>query len=213
MIRAQAVVLSLVTAVQFTGCSSGSNTGGEASEVLVEGSIPEPVRQELLRLGAEDQAPRQSLTPEKMQDTLFSQDMLRGDSVRSARLHEVVEEYGWPDSSRVGPEASNAAFLILQHSPDHGFQKRMMPTLEELAKKGSIPPAEAAMLIDRVLMHDNLPQRYGTQFKMIDGRLVLHPVENEAVLEERRASMELPPLDDYMRIMEEFYKAPVVRSP
>lgn len=210
MIRIHALATTLAITVQMSGCSSGGDTGAEAHQRV---EIPGAVRQELLRLGVEDQTPRQGLTPEKMQDTLFIQDMMRGDSARSLRLRAIVEEYGWPDSSRVGSEASHAAFLILQHSPDHAFQKKMMPTLEELAEKRAIPPDEAAMLIDRVLMHENVPQRYGTQFKMDNGRLVLHPVENEAELDEMRAGMGLPPLDEYMRIMEELYKAPVVKRP
>jgi hypothetical protein len=64
-----------------------------------------------------------------------------------------------------------------------------------------------------VLMHERLPQRYGTQFTMNGGRWVLHPVEDEANLDVMRAKMGLPPLDEYMRMMEEFYRAPVVRKP
>ena len=92
--------------------------------------------------------------------------MLRGDSVRTRRLRAIVEKYGWPDPSRAGGEAAQAAFLILQHSPEPQFQKDMLPVIEQHARQGAVPPSEAALLIDRVLMHDNLPQRYGTQFKM-----------------------------------------------
>jgi hypothetical protein len=208
MIRVRAVVI-LAIVMQVASCSSGTDTAARARETV---AIPDVVREELVRLGIEDQRPRQGLTPEKLQDTLLLRDMIRGDSTRTARLKVIVAEYGWPDSARVGSAASGAAFLILQHSPDHDFQKKMVPTLEELAGMRAIPPDEVAMLIDRVLMHDNLPQRYGTQFNMVDGRWVLHPVENEAMLDEMREKMGLPPLDEYMRMMEEFYKAPVVRK-
>ncbi len=60
-------------------------------------------------------------------------------------------------------------------------------------------------------MHDGLPQRYGTQFEIVDGRLVLDSVENEAGLEARRSSMGLPSMEEYIRLMEEVYKMPVVR--
>ena len=197
----------------LAGCSEAGNEENGSSEATREEVIPDSVRQELVRLGAEDQEVRQGLSPERMQDTAFARAMLRGDSARTTRLEAIVQEYGWPDSTRVGPEAANAAFLILQHSPVHAFQKRMLPLIEERAQKGIVPPQQAALLIDRVLMHEDLPQRYGTQFKMVEGRWVLHPVEDEDGLEERRRSMGLPSMEEYIRMMEEAYNAPVVREP
>ena len=47
-----------------------------------------------MRLGAEDQAIRQDLSPERMQDTVFLKAMLRGDSPRTARLRTIVSTLG-----------------------------------------------------------------------------------------------------------------------
>jgi hypothetical protein len=200
--------------MQVIACSESSTPDADPSTTNVEErSVPDSISKELVRLGGEDQSLRQDLTPEKMQDTLLLQEMLRGDSARTARLQYIIEEYGWPDSSRVGNDAASAAFLILQHSPNHEFQKRMMPVLERLAERGEVPRNDAALLIDRVLMHDSLPQLYGTQFQMVDGRLVLYEVQDEVLLEERRKSMGLPPLEEYMRLMEDLYNTPVVRTP
>ncbi len=74
-----------------------------------------------------------------------------------------------------------------------------------------MPADQAALLIDRVLVGDGFPQRFGTQFTMVDGRLVLDSVENEGSLEERRKSMGLPTMEEYMRLMEDLYHVPVVR--
>lgn len=63
-----------------------------------------------------------------------------------------------------------------------------------------------------MLLHEGLPQRYGTQFTLEDGRLVLHPVEEEAGLDDRRRSMDLPTMEGYMRVVEEVYGAPVARQ-
>jgi hypothetical protein len=71
---------------------------------------------------------------------------------------------------------------------------------------------QVALLVDRVLLHEGLPQRYGTQFTLVDGRLVLHPVEEEAGLDDRRRSMDLPTMEGYMRVVEEVYGAPVARQ-
>lgn len=191
---------------------AGAADSAPAADVLTGAMIPDTVRLELIRLGEEDQAPRHGLTPQRMQDTAFLRTMIEGDAARTERLKAVVARYGWPDSTRVGADAAGAAFLILQHSPDHAFQKEMLPTVEALAGEGALPRSEAALLVDRVLMHDGLPQRYGTQFSQEGGRLVLHPVEDEEGLEERRRAMDLPSMDDYVRMLEEFYQMPVGRD-
>jgi hypothetical protein len=205
--------LCLVFTVSLIGCSGSDRPDPGASVDGRESAIPEAVRRELVQLGMDDQELRQGLTPERIQDTVLAGNILRGDSARTVRLQAIVEEYGWPDTVRAGPEAAKAAFLILQHSPLHEFQEAMLPVLEDLVKQGAVPSDDAAMLIDRVLMHQGLPQRYGTQFNMEDGRLVLHPVEDESGLEERRKAVGLPGMEEYMRMLEEFTKTPVVRRP
>jgi uncharacterized protein DUF6624 len=195
----------------LAGCSRSDIRESSSSASTRDRVIPDSIGQELARLGTEDQEIRQGLTAQRMQDTAFVKTMVRGDSARTARLQVIVEQYGWPDPLRVGREAAQGAFLILQHSPNHEFQKQMVPEVEKLALAGHMPRSEAAMLIDRVLMHEGRPQRYGTQFTLTQGRWVLHPVEEEAGLEQRRKSMQLPTMEEYVRMMEEFYKTPVVR--
>lgn len=205
------IPLLIAMAALSAGCPTGGERGSGSRETARESRIPDAVRQELIRLGAEDQEARRELSPDRMQDTAFAKSMLRGDSARTARLRAIVDEYDWPDSLRAGGEAAEAAFLILQHSPSHELQKEWLPTIEGLARQGTVAADQAALLIDRVLVHDGLPQRYGTQFEIVDGRLVLDSVENEAGLEARRSSMGLPSMEEYIRLMEEVYKMPVVR--
>jgi hypothetical protein len=201
-----------VTALMLlAGCSGGDAPASRSPAANREPAIPDSIRQELERLGAEDQEVREGFQAERMQDTVFVKTMMRGDSARTIRLQAIIEQYGWPDSLRVGRAAAEGAFLILQHSPVHEFQKRMVPVIEKRALEGRLRRSEAALLIDRVLMHEGLPQRYGTQFTLKQGRMVLHPVEEEAGLEQRRKSMQLPTMEEYMKVMEEVYKVPVVR--
>lgn len=195
----------LFAAVLQFGCGPSET----AEDARVEASVPDPVRAELIDMGVQDQTAREGLTPEKVQDSLFLKAMLQGDSGRTRRLRELVGRYGWPTEVQVGPEAAHAAFLILQHSPEHDFQREMLPALEEQAQQGAMPPSQVAMLVDRVLVHDGKPQRYGTQFSVEEGRLVLEPVEDEEGLEARRREMQLPPMEEYIRLLEEQYEAPV----
>jgi len=193
------------------GCSDAASRKSGSSDEAHEDRFPDAVRQDLVRMGTEDQEIRQGLSPDRMGDTAFAKSMLRGDSARTARLRAILDEHGWPDSVRAGGPAAQAAFLVLQHSPSRELQKTWLPTIERLARKGLVPADQAALLIDRVLVGDGLPQRFGTQFSMVDGRLVLDSVENEGSLEERRTSMGLPTMEEYMRLMEDLYHVPVVR--
>lgn len=201
-----ALALLLLGALAAGCAPDAGSESGDAAEVR---PIPDSIRIALERMGAEDQEARDGLGPEKMQDTLFLREMMRGDSARSLRLREIVERHGWPDSARVGVVAARAAFLILQHSPLHAFQAEMLPALEERAREGEMPRDEVAMLVDRVRMHEGAPQRYGTQFQMADGRLVLYEVEERAALAERRRAMGLPPMGEYVRMLVEIYGMPV----
>ena len=206
LIRLAVWTLIILPAAACGGGDRDVHTGNDPRRA----PIPDSVRAELIAMGRDDQRLRADLSPERLQDTLFARELMRGDSVRTAVLRTIVDRYGWPDSARAGVDAAQAAFLILQHSADHEFQKSLAPTLESLAARGEMQQADVAMLVDRVLMNDSLPQRYGTQFVFDNGRWVLHPVENEAELESRRAAMGLPTMAEYVKMMEDFYSAPVV---
>lgn len=182
----------------------------EASQRRAPVPIPDSIRAELVAMGAADQADREGMSAERLQDTAFLRTLMRRDSARSLRLREIVHRWGWPDTARAGGEAADAAFLVIQHSPMDGFREAVLPMMEAAAADGRMPAADVAMLVDRVLVHRGEPQRYGTQFALEDGRLVAHPVEDPAGLDERRRAMELPPMDEYMRVLAESYDAEVV---
>lgn len=202
---------TLTAVFALPACGTGDD-GAASSEQAERGAFPDSVFAELVAMGVEDQELRQDLTPARMQDSAFRRRIARGDSARSERLREIVAEYGWPDRSAAGEEAADAAFLILQHSPHHDFQSRMVQEIEALAEEGDVSGQQAALLIDRVRMHEGRPQLYGTQFEQEDDRLVLYPVADADSLDERRAAIGLPSMERYVELMEEAYSVPVVRD-
>jgi hypothetical protein len=112
-----------------------------------------------------------------------------------------------------GDTAAKAAWLILQHSESLEFQEQMLPTLEGLAAEGEVRRQDVALLSDRILSDRGKPQRYGSQFGMKDGKLVLKRVDNLDSLDARRATVGLPPMSEYVKVMGEMYKMPVVWPP
>ena len=64
------------------------------------------------------------------QNTLHGKTDLNFETLRvkqANRIREIVSEYGWPTIDMVGKEASQAAWIIVQHADyDKAFQERML---------------------------------------------------------------------------------------
>ena len=168
----------------------------------------------LLQLAREDQEDRAALEGADIaKDTAKLFRAMRGDSARTRWLRNAVRERGWPKRSVVGDSAAKAAWLMLQHTEFQDWADEMLPVLERLADSGEVKRSELALFTDRVLMHRGRPQRYGSQFNFVDGRMVAHPIEDLARLDARRAEVGLPPMAEYVRVLSEAYKLPVVWPP
>ncbi len=66
---------------------------------------------------------------------------------------------------KVGKEASEAAWLVIQHSigqPD--FMKKCVKLLEVAVRKNEANAKNLAYLTDRIAVFEGKPQPYGTQF-------------------------------------------------
>ena len=181
------------------------------SAAVANDRYPESVINELMAMARADQAVREGMTAESVKDTAFLRRIRTTDSTHTARLKAVIQQYGWPTAARAGERGPLAAFLIVQHSDDLNFQKASLPQLEADMRLGHVPGQEVALLTDRILKAEGKPQRYGSQVDMKDGVMYLWKIEDEANLDQRRAAMGLPPHADYIRMLEEFYKAKVVR--
>ena len=72
----------------------------------------------------------------------------------------------------------------------------------ERSPKGTVPRSHIAYLTDRVAVNEGRPQRYGTQFTLVDGKMVPQPIENLDELDERRADMGLQSMAEYTQHME-----------
>lgn len=83
--------------------------------------------------------------------------------------------------------------------------KKMLPQLEEFVANGEIDGSDLAAFVDRTLIAADKLQRYGTNFKFVDGKLQMYAVEDPEHLEVRRERMMLPPLEVYKHILAEIY--------
>jgi hypothetical protein len=209
-------LLAAVLALAVAACASGAPPGrlSRDSASAPPGRWDAASADTLVRLGREDQDGRDALAHAVVaQDTGVIFAAMRADSARTRWLRAAVARDGWPTRASAGDSAPKAAWLILQHSPDTAWQAAMLPELERLGRGGEIPMPDVALLTDRVLVHRGQPQRYGSQFDIVGGRLVPAPVADLATLDERRASVGLPPMAEYVKALGEQTKLPVTWPP
>ncbi len=121
----------------------------------------------------------------------------RHDLVLQATLVKMMPPNGWFLKSQIGPEAAQAAFLIVQHAVndvglpeyDWDLQHKVLALMEPLLAKDEVDRQSYAMLYDRVQMFDGKPQLYGTQMVCRAGRWVLSQQMDIENVDSRRKAM------------------------
>jgi len=168
--------------------------------LAADAALPRPTsdRERLERLGKIDQSWRyymgeldfEGLSPEETK-AVYDAIAARTEPIDRANLAAVMAmrpREGWFTVSRYGPEASEAAFHIVQHG-DSATRQRLLPDLASAAAQGDIDGEDFATMYDRVQTGLGKPQRYGTQFRCVDHRPVPYPLEDEARIEAFRAPL------------------------
>lgn len=180
----------------------------------------------LKAVSAEDQAAREEWIRVSRLQPLPVDSLLAA----NARLQEVdnrnrlivfglLDGQGWPEG--LSDEANRAICLVLDHARPSDL-KRYMPLVERQARSGIVDGAMYATMLDRMLMHEGLRQRYGTQTvasRAADGtgvqggRCYVWPVEHAESVDSLRAVVGLPPMDAYVQMVEEVYAQECVWDP
>lgn len=127
------------------------------------------------------------------------------------RLCPILKQYGWPTESLVGKEGVEAALFLLSNSAAH-LRVDLMPVIVAATKQGEITNPDFAAYLDRLRLDAGLKQLFGTQVTLINGFLVLFPIEAETQVETLRKQFGLPPLTDYLRFLQAKYRLPLVKS-
>jgi len=127
------------------------------------------------------------------------------DTRNTNELKVILLKFDWITVSDFGVQADRNAWLLVQHADhDPQFQSDVLKKLEPLCPKGETNPANYAYLYDRVAASWNdtskqKPQRYGTQGTCVGpGKWEPIPIEDPDKVDERRASVGLGPLSEYI---------------
>lgn len=166
-------------------------------------------RQQLAERGGTDQAVREGFGVGGVVDSAQVAAMARADSANTTWLKAYVARWGWPTAAQVGREAVEAAFLIVQHAVhDTAFMRAMLPAIEQARRRGDLDGGAVAMLTDRIEVKAGHGQIYGTQLSLRGGRWVLDPIADSAAVDARRKRMGLPPLAEYLRLVDSMLRSP-----
>jgi len=114
--------------------------------------------------------------------------MLKIDVQNQKEIKTILEKYGWLERSKIGEKASEALFLIVQHS-NLEFMDNYFPQLKRMVDKGEASPVDCAKMEDRILMYKREKQIYGTQATdelRPDKKYAIWPIQNPSQVNELR---------------------------
>lgn len=118
-------------------------------------------------------------------------------------LSEIIDQIGYPTIDKVGKEASDAAWLIIQHAIGNPkFMKKSVTLLEKAVCENRADPINLAYLKDRIAVLEGTPQPYGTQFDWDEkGELSPNTFEETKKVNQRRKKIGLNSMEDQILIM------------
>jgi hypothetical protein len=176
--------------------------------IAAEPAKDRALQRELLAMAKVDQDARAAAVAGHLKDPKVFKHAQAVDRKNTARMKEILAAHGWPGRSLVGPTASQAAWLLVQHADqDPAFQEQALTLLADAVKHHEAEGRDLAYLTDRVRDAQHKPQLYGTQFVNQKGTWVAAPIEDEAHVDERRAAVGLPPLAVYRQQLMQRYGA------
>lgn len=130
--------------------------------------------------------------------------------IRNAEaLESIIDKIGYPTLDKVGEAASDAAWLIIQHSISRpNFMRKCAQMLEKAVAEDEADPKQLAYLTDRIAVFEGRPQLYGTQFDWDEnGEMSPSPFDDIKRVEERRIAVGLNSLAEQIEIIRTRTKA------
>lgn len=144
------------------------------------------LQQKILKMSSLDQKERKQFM-NSSQDKKLAKRIYDCDTKNIVEAKNIIKKYGWPTFELIGKRASNAFWLLVQHSDrDLGFQKKCLALLEKAVGDEQAHPKNLAFLTDRILSAEGKKQKFGTQFMFENGRAVVKPVQDRKNLNKIR---------------------------
>lgn len=159
--------------------------------------------EKIITLKNEDLKLREKLIQNGKLGEGYNKEMKRLHNRNTKLLNEIIDTIGYPTIDKVGEEASEAAWLIIQHSIEQpNFMKKCMKLLENAVHEGKADSRNLAYLTDRISVLEGNPQLYGTQFDWNEnGELTANRFDDLMKVNQRRKLIGLNTLEEQTEII------------
>jgi hypothetical protein len=112
---------------------------------------------------------------------------------QQAKIVSIVNQCGFPDLELLGKKGLQTFWLMIQHNKAP-LMAHYYLEIKRLVKEGDLHEETLALTTDRLLMNNGYLQVYGSQ--LLNGEL--YPIENAETVDERRDSLGLESLEEYL---------------
>ena len=172
-----------------------------------EANYDKPLQAKLLEIYEDDQSIRQQYISaqkkfghQSRQLDSLGRIILYKDSINLIKITEILNKYGWVGSDKVGEQANQTLFAVIQHS-DLKTQQKYLPMMREAVKIGNANGSALALLEDRVALREGKRQIYGSQIDYDNetNKSYILPLEDPDNVDKRRAEVGLGLLADYVK--------------
>jgi VWFA-related protein len=218
IIRLVLAVMALTSCAVWAGAQSKCLSPDEVKTMLARvnslGNVAfdKKLRDELLKLAGKTQTLIYNGVENDLSNDAFNKRVDEARSQNNARLCKILKEFGWPTSALVGKDGVAATLYLLRNSRRLDLQTDLLPVVIAAVKKGEAQKSDVAELVDRMRVDAGMKQLFGTQVKVINGFLVLTPIEAESQVDDRRKQFGMPPLAGHLRNLERQYQTPLVKA-
>ena len=143
-------------------------------------------------------------------DPKFGNLLASMDQFHTAKMKDILKQYGWITISQFGAEADSQAWTLIQHADaDPFFQAGCLFLLSKLIDQGETSKKNYAYLYDRVALKFpmlGMKQRYGTQATVSNNEVTLFPYEGSMkALNQRRYEIGFTSEEEYLAVFKKAY--------
>lgn len=161
------------------------------------------IAEKIIELKNKDWALRNRLIQNGQLGNGYNPEMAKLHNQNAAILNGLIDLIGYPTVDKVGKEASEAAWLIIQHSIQQPeFMIKCAQLLKKAVTEKKANPINLAYLTDRIAVFKGKPQSYGTQFDWDEnGEMSPQNFDDLDKVNQRRKSIGLNTLEEQIEIM------------
>jgi hypothetical protein len=161
------------------------------------------IAEKIIELKNADLTLRDKLLQSEQLSEGYNEEMKELHNKNAKVLNDIIDTIGYPTIDKVGKDANEATWLVIQHSIEQPkFMKKCAELLEIEVSKNKADSKNLAYLTDRIAVFEGKPQLYGTQFDWDKfGNLSPNPFDDLNKVNERRKSIGLNTIEEQTEII------------